>query len=103
MEPFYKSELVNLNNLPNINRSLINRKAYFMSDVLQATRGCHHKCTFCSVAPFNRYKLRTRPIGKVIDELKSLGRYILFMDDNITLNKEYAKELFKQMAPLKKR
>jgi len=103
LKPFYQSELVNLDNLPELNRSLIQKKAYFISNVLQATRGCHNHCTFCSVAPFNRYKIRTRPIGKVLEELKSLGRYILFMDDNITLNREYAKELFKQMIPLKKK
>jgi radical SAM superfamily enzyme YgiQ (UPF0313 family) len=103
LEPFYKSELVNLAELPELNRSLIRGKAYFTSNVLQATRGCHHHCTFCSVAPFNRFKIRNRPIGKVLEELKSIGRYVLFMDDNLTLNREYAKELFTQMIPLKKR
>lgn len=103
LERFYKSELVNLDTLPILNRSLINKKAYFISNVLQATRGCHHRCTFCSVAPFHQYKIRNRPIGKVLEELKSMGRYILFMDDNLTLDREYAKELFTQMIPLKKR
>jgi len=103
LKPFYKSDLVDLDTLPKLNRSLINKKAYFVSNVLQATRGCHHRCTFCSVAPFNQYKLRNRPIGKVLEELKSMGRYILFMDDNLTLNREYAKELFKQMIPMKKK
>jgi radical SAM superfamily enzyme YgiQ (UPF0313 family) len=103
LEPFYKSELVNLDSLPALNRSLINKKAYFITNVLQATRGCHHRCTFCSVAPFNEYTLRNRPIGEVLEELKSMGQYILFMDDNLTLNREYAKELFTQMIPLKKK
>ena len=103
LEQFYKSELVNLNSLPVLNRSLINKNAYFITNVLQATRGCHHRCTFCSVAPFNRYTFRNRPVGKVLEELKSMGRYILFMDDNLTLNREYAKELFTNMIPLKKK
>jgi radical SAM superfamily enzyme YgiQ (UPF0313 family) len=103
LQSFYKSELVNLCTLPKLNRSLINKKAYFTTNALQATRGCHHRCTFCSVAPFNQYKLRNRPIGKVLEELKSMGRYILFMDDNLTLNREYAKELFTQMIPLNKK
>jgi radical SAM superfamily enzyme YgiQ (UPF0313 family) len=103
LKPFYRSDLVELDKLPELNRSLINKKAYFISNVLQATRGCTNNCTFCSVAPFNRYKIRTRPIGKILQELSSLGRRILFMDDNITLDREFAKELFKQMIPLKKR
>jgi len=103
LKPFYKSELVNLSELPDLNRSLIRRKEYFISNVLQATRGCYHHCTFCSVAPFYRFQIRNRPIGRVLEELKSMGRYILFMDDNLTLNREYAKELFNQMIPLRKR
>jgi radical SAM superfamily enzyme YgiQ (UPF0313 family) len=100
---FYESDLVNLDTLPKLNRSLINKKAYFISNVLQATRGCHHRCTFCSVAPFNRYTLRNRPVGKVLEELKTMGRYVLFMDDNLTLNREYARELFTYMIPLNKK
>jgi radical SAM superfamily enzyme YgiQ (UPF0313 family) len=38
----------------------------------------------------------------VLEELKGLGRYVLFMDDNITLDREYIKELFSEMIPLKK-
>lgn len=103
LKPFYKSELVDLQKLPQLNRDLIRHNAYVTSNAMQATRGCIYKCEFCSVAAFNRYKIRTRPIGQVIEELKGLGRSVLFMDDNIGLNREYAKELFKAMLPLKKR
>ena len=103
LKPFYKSDLVNLENLPEIDRRLIKHKSYLTTDALQATRGCFYKCDFCSVAAFNRYHFRARPVGKVIDELKKLGRQVLFMDDNIALNREYAKELFEAMIPLKKR
>ena len=39
---------------------------------------------------------------KGLDELKSLGRTILFMDDSLNANREYAKELFVAMIPLGK-
>uniref|UniRef100_UPI0032166335 B12-binding domain-containing radical SAM protein n=1 Tax=uncultured Draconibacterium sp. TaxID=1573823 RepID=UPI0032166335 len=103
LKPFYKSELVDLDTLPKLNRELIRHNAYVTTNAMQATRGCIYKCEFCSVAAFNRYKIRTRPVGQVIDELKGLGRSVLFMDDNIGLNREYAKELFKAMKPLNKR
>ena len=103
LKPFYKSELVDLKDLPILNRSLINNKAYFSTNAIQATRGCYHRCEFCSVSTFNQHKIRTRPIDHVIDELKGLGRTVIFMDDNIALEREYAKELFTKMIPLKKR
>ncbi len=102
LESFYKSELADLSLLPIPDRRLIKGSSYITVNTMQATRGCFNKCEFCSVAAFNRYKIRTRPIGNVIDEMNELGKYILFMDDNITLNKAYAKELFKAMIPIKK-
>jgi len=42
-------------------------------------------------------------VEAVIDELKRLGRYVIFMDDNIIGDRDYAKELFEAMIPLKKR
>ena len=60
--------MVNLKLLPKINRKLLRNRKYITTDTLQATRGCVHHCEFCSVAPFNRYQIRTRPIKSVIDE-----------------------------------
>jgi radical SAM superfamily enzyme YgiQ (UPF0313 family) len=103
LKPFYRSEPVKLAGLPIPGRDLIRKKDYAPVDVLQATRGCHYRCSFCSVAAFHRYQLRTRPVAEVIDELKTLGSHVLFMDDNIVGNREYAKELFSEMIPLGKR
>lgn len=102
LRQFYKSELVDLSELPVPNRNLLKNGSYITVNTMQATRGCYNLCEFCSVAAFNRYKIRTRPVSSVIEELKGLGKYVLFMDDNITLNREYAKELFAAMMPLKR-
>lgn len=103
LKQFYCSELVNLAGLPWPNRALIQKQNYASVDPLQATRGCHHLCSFCSVSAFHHHRFRIRLVAEVIDELKSLGRYILFMDDNIIGDREYAKELFAEMIPLGKR
>ncbi len=103
LRPFYRSEPVDLRGLPVPDRSLIRRSAYLTPDVVQATRGCPYRCTFCSVAAFARYRFRARPVDEVIDELRGLGRYLLFMDDNIIGDRDYALELFARMAPLGKR
>lgn len=102
LKPFYRSEPVNLAGLPIPNRDLIRKQDYAPVDALQATRGCHYRCSFCSVAAFHQYRFRTRPVAEVIDELKTLGPYILFMDDNIIGEREYAKQLFSAMIPLGK-
>ena len=103
LKSVYQNGLVNLNTLPDLDRSLISDNSYITTNILQATRGCHYHCEFCSVAAFNDYQLRKRPIEEVIHELKNLGPYVLFMDDNLTLDKDYAKELFRQMIPLRKK
>jgi hypothetical protein len=103
LKQFYCSEPVDLAGLPRPNPALIRKKSYAPVDVLQATRGCNYQCSFCSVSAFHHHHFRTRPVAEVIDELKSLGRYVLFMDDNIIGDREYAAQLFAEMIPLGKR
>ena len=103
LKPFYRSEPVKLDGLPIPNRDLIRKKDYVPVDVLQATRGCHHRCSFCSVAAFHQYRLRTRPVAEVMDELETLGPHVLFMDDSLIGDREYARQLFSAMIPLGKR
>ncbi len=102
LKPFYHSQADSLVGLPIPSRHLIDRKNYAPVNVIQATRGCPYRCSFCSVAAFHHYRLRTRPVEEVIDELRGLGRYILFMDDNLIGDPDYAKDLFAAMIPLRK-
>jgi radical SAM superfamily enzyme YgiQ (UPF0313 family) len=99
----YCNGSVNLKGLAVPNRRLIRKRAYAMVDALQATRGCPYRCKFCSISSFFRHEFRGRPADEVIDELRTLGKYVLFMDDNITTDTDYAKELFTKMIPLEKR
>jgi radical SAM superfamily enzyme YgiQ (UPF0313 family) len=102
LQPLYRSELVELGDLPELDRSLLRKRAYVAPDVLQATRGCPYRCKFCSIAAFNRYTIRTRPVDQVIEELETLAPFVLFMDDNIIGDREYAMQLFSAMIPLGK-
>jgi radical SAM superfamily enzyme YgiQ (UPF0313 family) len=99
----YRSAPADLRGLPIPDRRLIRRPAYALAQAVQATRGCPHACTFCSPAAFFGHRHRVRPVDEVIAELESLGRHLIFMDDNLTADREYAKELFSQMIPLRKR
>jgi magnesium-protoporphyrin IX monomethyl ester (oxidative) cyclase len=66
------------------------------------SRGCPFKCVFCSSCNFWGRKYRPRSVKNVIAEmrlLKEMGiREIKFFDDNLTLDKQRAKQLFQAMV-----
>jgi radical SAM superfamily enzyme YgiQ (UPF0313 family) len=75
----------------------------FTSGVLFATRGCPNHCDFCAIVVMYQNGLRKRPIAEVAAEYGSFhGKRIIFWDDNITADKEYAKQLFRAIAPYRK-
>jgi len=91
-------------NLPKPRLDLLKRDRYFSSSLLMASRGCPHDCHYCSVTTFWGKGFRYRPISEVIEELQSLeGRMVFFADDNLYGNKVYAKKLFREMIPLRKK
>jgi hypothetical protein len=70
-------------------------------NTIQATRCCPFNCEYCAVSAFFGRKYRTRPVAEVIDEIRRFDtRDFLFVDDNITGQASYAKELFKALVPL---
>jgi radical SAM superfamily enzyme YgiQ (UPF0313 family) len=103
LEPIYRSERVDLADLPVPPRDLLQPRRYLTPNVLQATRGCPFRCKFCSIAAFHGYEIRTRRVGAVIDELHGMGRQVVFMDDNIIGDRDYALSLFEAMVPLGKK
>jgi len=73
------------------------------SGVLFATRGCTNQCDFCSIVVMYRNGFRKRPVAEVAAEYASFsGKRIIFWDDNITADRQYAKELFRAIAPYRK-
>jgi radical SAM superfamily enzyme YgiQ (UPF0313 family) len=102
LRPIYVGEPGSLAGLPVPDRTLIRREAYVTPNAIQATRGCPHGCTFCSVSAFAGHRFRARPVREVVEEARGLGRWLLFMDDNIVADPDYAKELFAALAPLGK-
>jgi len=71
--------------------------------VLFATRGCPGQCDFCTVAVMYGHRLRKRPVDEVAAEYASFhGRVVIFWDDNIVGDMEYAKRLCRAIAPYRK-
>ncbi|MGB5527331.1 MAG: B12-binding domain-containing radical SAM protein, partial [Gemmatimonadota bacterium] len=52
---------------------------------------------------FHGYEIRTRPVEAVIDELRGMGHQVVFMDDNIIGDRDFALSLFEAMVPLGKK
>jgi radical SAM superfamily enzyme YgiQ (UPF0313 family) len=68
---------------------------------IQTSRGCPFNCDFCLVSKMFGRKMRYREIENVVEEIKvAPSKYIFFVDDNLTINKKYAKELMKAIKPL---
>jgi len=66
---------------------------------LFTTRGCVFNCTYCSVSKFFGRSYRFKPIAKVLEEIASTDAdHYLLIDDNITCNADYARELFTALA-----
>ena len=84
------------------------RKEFFhrrdhTNGVLFATRGCPNSCDFCTVSVMYQHSLRKRPVAEVAAEYASFkGKIIIFWDDNMAADLEYAKELFHAITPYRK-
>lgn len=104
LKPVYRAEgLIEMTNMAVPRRDLLNRSIYTSFNSLQATRGCPYKCEYCAVTAFFGNKFRTRPVSEVIEEIRGFDtRDFFFVDDNITGQPKYAKELFRSLKPLKR-
>ncbi|MBP9749178.1 MAG: radical SAM protein [Candidatus Pacebacteria bacterium] len=97
-----REKSVVLANVPKPRIDLQRRSGYVMPDTVQATRGCMHRCDFCSVSAVWP-KFYRRPVADVVRDIKALpGSRIAINDVSLVDDVQYAKELFTAMIPLKK-
>lgn len=105
LKPYYKADSpCSMKGMPLPRLDLLRKRAYMTVNCVQTTRGCPHQCDFCHVTHFFGKTYRCRPVEEVIEEVRRLeGDFVVFVDDNIAGNRHYAKELFTQLKPLKKK
>ena len=85
-------------------RDLYNHKGVQMVDLFHASRGCRFSCYPCAVTYLGGRVFRPRPMDRVVEELASIENNRLFIVDNsLAQNKEWEKELFREMIPFKKK
>ena len=80
------------------------RKGIFHVVPVMTTRGCPFSCDFCCVHDIYGATVRHVPVAHVVRHMvDSGGRVFMFLDDNIVGDRQYAKELFEAIKPLKKK
>lgn len=102
LKPLYRGPLPTLAGRPNARRDLFRSRKYIPFQVVQTMRGCPYPCEFCSVSTANGTTMRFRPADEVLGELETLGKLVMFGDDNVMIHRKYSGELFRRMIPLGK-
>jgi radical SAM superfamily enzyme YgiQ (UPF0313 family) len=100
---YRQSKRPSLLNLPIPRRDLFAEGAYLGRHTISATRGCPYSCSFCSVTSFFGHTYRCRPVEEIIKEIETFNKrgLIVFVDDNIVGDREFARQLFRALIPLK--
>lgn len=101
MKPVYKADVCpEFKRSPHPRWDLV-RTDKIMALGVQVSRGCPYHCEFCLVPNMFGSRQRYRDIDDVIDEIQNLPKkQISFVDDNLTADKNYARELMRRLKPL---
>ncbi len=99
-QKYKRDTILDLKELKPFPTDLIDQKDYNYCWTVVASRGCPYKCHFCIVNPFFG-NIRYRSIEHIVKEIVDANAYFYELHaDNLTVNKEWAKELFKAITPL---
>lgn len=105
LEKIYKGGPADLSKIKRPRYDLLEPR-FFVPRVIQATRGCPFSCSFCSVPDLNP-GFRTRPVDHVIADIAETrfkhwwqDRVAWFWDDNLLVNRPWAKDLLRGMVGL---
>lgn len=89
---------IDLKDIPFIRKGIVQHLDFYHTET---SRGCPHKCDFCSVARFYQGTVRQRPIKDVVAQVAEFAdKLIFFVDDNIAGNRIYIKKLLREFIPL---
>lgn len=86
---------------PRTRRDLYQGKGYLPLSLLQFGRGCHYRCEYCAVGAYFGHRHRLRDVADVVAEIAAQPRRnLFFVDDNLLVDHEAAKGLFRALEPL---
>lgn len=84
-------------------RDVFDGSRYLRTGVVQIARGCRHRCSYCVVPTCYGTTVRQRPIGEVVDDIRSLPYSNYFLADESFVfdhpdDRAYALELCDALA-----
>jgi radical SAM superfamily enzyme YgiQ (UPF0313 family) len=96
---------VDVNDLPTPRYDLLSPRTYNRFTV-QTSRGCPWHCDFCASTVMLNHNYRKRSVPHIIRDIDAVRRlvkrpFIEFADDNTFVDKEWGKELCRQLIPLR--
>ncbi len=101
LKRYYKDSNPCFEEIPIPRRDLLNKRRYITINTTQAVFGCPCNCEFCVIS-VTKSGYHHRPIPEVIEEIKALeSKLIFFLDPSPIEDKNYSKELYRQMIPLR--
>ncbi|HOI74257.1 MAG TPA: radical SAM protein [Syntrophales bacterium] len=97
----YRQEsFVDLKDTPVPDLALIDRRDYHYYS-LQTSRGCPNRCDFCDVIRVSGRKYRSKPIDRIMLELRNAQAWgaetVFFSDDNFVVNRTFTMELLQEI------
>jgi hypothetical protein len=83
-------------------RDLFRGKGYLPITLMQFSRGCRFKCTFCAVSVFFDATQFVRETREVLAEIEAQERkLVFFVDDNFLSDHAAAKRFLRELIPLR--
>ena len=70
LQPTYSMPVNSLEGVPFSRLDLLDHTKYISSTAVIGTRGCIHKCAYCSIGDISGQKYLKRPVEEVIEEIK---------------------------------
>ena len=112
LQPTYTMPVNSLEGVPFSRLDLLDHTKYISSTAIIGTRGCIHKCAYCSIGNIYGQKYLQRPVDEVIEEIKFQTsrpnlqwldrKFVQFWDDNPAGDLNWFHNLLEKMIPLKK-
>jgi radical SAM superfamily enzyme YgiQ (UPF0313 family) len=104
LERIYQGRMLPLDETPAPDWSPFHPDDYVIQVALSTTRGCARQCDFCYESCRPKPNFRQRSLDKVLHEIDSRPAPVIsFLDNDITVNKRFARELFTALIPRKRR
>jgi len=83
-------------------RDLLNPRHYLVNNCVQISRGCPHRCRFCTTQAMYGGRYAVRDIDAICQEIRELNaKWVIFADDNIVGNLPWSRKLFTELGKLK--